>query len=80
MVTACLAGAATPLHAQRVEIMPFGGYRFGGDFFELIAGQQVDIDGAPAVGVVVNVPLGTASRSKGCSRSRRRWCRFQPGR
>ena len=42
---------------QHVEVGPIGGYRFGGDFFERITGQPVDLDGAPAVGVVVNVPL-----------------------
>lgn len=56
-VLACLAGHPAPLRAQAVEITPFGGYRFGGDFFELITGQPVDLDGAPAFGVAVNVPL-----------------------
>ena len=54
---ACLIGAAADLHAQSVEVTPFGGYRFGGDFFELITGRPVDVDGAPAVGVIVDVPL-----------------------
>src|SRR5262245_57161136 len=40
-----------------VELQPFGGYRFGGDFFELITGQRVDLDGAPVWGVAVDVPL-----------------------
>jgi hypothetical protein len=65
VVTACLAGRATPLYAQGVEIMPFGGYRFGGDFFELIAGQRVDVDGSPALGVVVNVPLSNGLQVEG---------------
>ena len=42
-------------HAQTVEVTPFAGYRFGGGFFERITGQPVDLDGAPAVGAVVNV-------------------------
>jgi hypothetical protein len=46
-----------PLHAQGVELMPFGGYRFGGDFFEIVAEGAVDLDGAPALGFVLNVPL-----------------------
>ena len=37
--------------------MPFGGYSFGGDFFEIVAEQAVDLDGAPALGFVLNVPL-----------------------
>ena len=56
-MTYLLAGSASPLLAQRVEVMPFGGYRFGGDFFELATGQRLDEDGAPAAGLVVNVPL-----------------------
>ena len=34
-----------------------GGYRFGGGFFERVTQQQVDLDGAPVFGIVVNVPL-----------------------
>ena len=44
-------------HAQTVEVSPFVGYRFGGGFFERITGQPVDLDGAPAVGAVVNLKL-----------------------
>jgi hypothetical protein len=51
---ACLPASAA---AQTVEIAPVGGYRFGGGFFERVTQQPVDLDGAPAVGVVVNVPL-----------------------
>jgi hypothetical protein len=65
MVTVCLAGRATPLYAQGVEIVPFGGYRFGGDFFEAMAGQRVDVDGSPALGVVVNVPLSDGFQVEG---------------
>ena len=42
-VVACLAGQASILSAQGVEVAPFGGYRFGGDFFEIITGQPVDL-------------------------------------
>jgi len=49
--------ACVPLRAQGVEVAPFGGYRFGGDFFEIVAGRPVDADGAPALGVVLDVPL-----------------------
>jgi hypothetical protein len=44
--------------AQPLEVMPFAGYRFGGDLFESAIGHPVDADGAPAVGAVVNIPLG----------------------
>jgi hypothetical protein len=54
-VTASLvAGEA---RAQTVEVTPFAGYRFGGSFFEIVTAQEVDLDGASTVGVVVNVPL-----------------------
>ncbi len=43
--------------AQAIEVAPFGGYRFGGDFFELVTAQPVDLDGAPSAGLVVDVPL-----------------------
>ena len=43
--------------AQTVEVAPHGGYRFGGDLFERVTGQPVDLDGAPVVGGVVNVAL-----------------------
>jgi hypothetical protein len=51
-----LAGVA-PGRAQGVEIAPIGGYRFGGDLFEIAAARPLDIDGAPALGVVFDVPL-----------------------
>ena len=53
------AGCASATHAQTVEIAPFGGYRVGGDFYELATGQPVDTDGAPSVGVLVNVEFGS---------------------
>ena len=52
-----LAGGAFPLAAQSLELAPFGGYRFGGEFFELVSEHPVDVDGAPAVGFVLNVPV-----------------------
>jgi hypothetical protein len=54
VATACFA---TSTAAQPVEIAPVGGYRFGGGFFEQVTQQQVDLDGAPVFGIVVNVPL-----------------------
>jgi len=44
-------------HAQTVEVTPWVGYRFGGDFFERITGQPVDLDGTRTVGGVVNVKV-----------------------
>jgi hypothetical protein len=51
---ACLPASAV---AQTVEIAPVYGYRFGGGFFERVTQQPIDLDGAPSVGVVVNVAL-----------------------
>jgi hypothetical protein len=51
---ACVPAIA---RAQTVEISPVGGYRFGGGFFERVTQQEVDLDGAPSVGVAVNVLL-----------------------
>jgi len=56
-VITCAVMNPPPLHAQGVELMPFGGYRFGGDFFEIVAEGAVDLDGAPALGVVLDVPM-----------------------
>jgi len=53
-VLALVAGQAATLGAQSFEVTPFGGYRFGGDFFELVTGQPVDLDGAPVFGVAVD--------------------------
>ena len=52
-----LAAVPARAAAQKVEIAPVGGYRFGGGFFEQVTQQQVDLDGAPAVGAVVGVAL-----------------------
>jgi hypothetical protein len=43
---------------QALEASPFIGYRFGGGFFERVTGQAVDLDGARAVGGVVDVRVG----------------------
>ena len=57
IAVACLAWQPLSASAQTVEVAPFGGYRLGGDFFERVTGQPVDLDGAPAVGAVVNVAM-----------------------
>ena len=56
-IVACAFCATAPAHAQGVEIAPFGGYRFGGDFFELITDRPVDLDGAVSFGAALDVPL-----------------------
>ena len=55
-LVACLLASTASASAQDFEITLFGGYRFGGDFFELLTQQPLDLDGAPTVGVAVDVP------------------------
>lgn len=43
--------------AQTVEVAPFAGYRVGGDFFERVTNQPVDLDGASTIGGVLNVAM-----------------------
>src|SRR4051794_8530780 len=62
---ACAIGHAPAASAQSFEVTPFGGYRFGGDFFELLTRQPIDNDGAPALGVAVDVPLGAGLQVEG---------------
>lgn len=57
--------------AQTFEVAPLAGYRFGNDLFELAANRSVDTDGAPVVGLAVNVAMwnglsfeGMVSRQK----------------
>jgi hypothetical protein len=52
-----LFAGAVPARAQGIEFTPMGGYRFGGDLFEDAAGRPLDIDGAPALGAVLDIPL-----------------------
>ena len=65
VIASCLLGAPSTVAAQAVEVTPFGGYRLGGDFFELVTEQPVDLDGAPALGVVVDVPLSNGFQIEG---------------
>src|SRR5262245_57918908 len=64
-IVAWLVGHASTSCAQGVEVTPLAGYGFGGDLFELVTEQPVDLDGAVAAGVVVDVPLGAALQSGG---------------
>jgi hypothetical protein len=55
IAVAAVAGAAD---AQTVSVTPFAGYRFGGDLYEELTATRLDLDGAPSVGVVVDVFTG----------------------
>lgn len=56
-IAAWMAGHASAASAQRVEVAPLFGLRVGGDFFELVTNQPVDLDASHAFGIVVDVPL-----------------------
>jgi hypothetical protein len=52
LVLSTLAHTAS---AQTLEVAPFGGYRFGGDLYEVSTGTSLDIDGAPSLGATLDV-------------------------
>jgi hypothetical protein len=56
VAAAFLAGA--PAGAQSLEVAPFGGYRFGGDLFEVYTGRPLDVDGAASYGVMLDLFVG----------------------
>jgi hypothetical protein len=64
-VAAGIIGSAGVASAQHVEVAPFAGYRFGGGFFEHITGYPVDLDGAPSLGVALDVPLPNGFQVEG---------------
>lgn len=53
----CAARAAEAQPTPQAEVTVFGGYRFGGEFYEIATGLPVDADGAVAFGVAVNIFL-----------------------
>ena len=61
LITALLVWWPAIVAAQTVELVPFGGYRFGGDLFEVAAGRELDSDGAATAGAVVDIALGGES-------------------
>ena len=56
-IAACTLLPVPPAWAQAVEIAPFAGYRFGGDFLEILTNTAQDVDGAPSLGITCDVPL-----------------------
>jgi hypothetical protein len=60
-----LAGPVAVPRAQGLELSPFYGYRFGGDFFALATHHPVDLDGAPAFGLALDVPLQNGLQLEG---------------
>jgi hypothetical protein len=58
-------GHAAVASAQNFEVAPVAGYRVGGGFFELVTGHPVDLDGAPSLGLALNVPLSNGLQVEG---------------
>jgi hypothetical protein len=56
-ILACAARGAEGQTLDGVEVTAFGGYRLGGEFYEIASGRPVDTDGAPAFGVLLNIPF-----------------------
>ena len=50
---------AAPVSAQTIEVAPFGGFRFGSALVDTINGRPIEVDGAPALGLIVDVPLAS---------------------
>jgi len=65
LIAALLLAGAAPVRAQGLEVAPIGGYRFSNDLFETAAGGRVDSDGAPALGVVFDVPMSGGMQFEG---------------
>jgi hypothetical protein len=53
----CVSRVVEGQTGDRVEVTAFGGYRFGGEFYEIASGRPVDADGAASFGVVLNIPF-----------------------
>jgi hypothetical protein len=77
VMAASVLGAA-PLHAQAVEVVPFGGFRFGSVLVDANTARPLEVDGAPAVGVTVDVPLSNGMQVEAAF-SRQRATIFAPG-
>src|SRR5262245_51139013 len=60
-----IVASAAPARAQAIELTPFGRFRSGGRFLETITGQPVELERAPAVGVIVNVPRARGTQIEG---------------
>jgi len=56
-IIALLSACAGRAFAQPAEVSVLGGYRFGGSLVEAAAPHRVDSDGAPAMGIVFDLPV-----------------------
>ncbi len=53
----CLLAALPGLCLARVEVTPFYGYQFGGDFEDAETGRSYDLDSGPCAGAQLNLDL-----------------------
>jgi hypothetical protein len=65
-VVVCLlaVGVASTAQAQRFELTPFGGWRFGGGFESLATGADLDLDGTFSYGLIFSIPWKAEHRSR----------------
>ncbi len=57
-------GVASTAQAQKFELTPFAGWRFGGGLEELATGADLDLDGAPSYGLILSIPWKAEYRSR----------------
>lgn len=78
LAAAIVPACAAPLRAQPIEVTPFGGFRFGSALVDVNTSRPLDVDGAPAVGVTVDVPLASGMQIEGAF-SHQKTTVFAPG-
>jgi len=62
---ALLLADVTQAGAQPIELSPFGGVRFGGDPFEVVATPAAVLDRRPAIGFIIDFPLSDGAQLEG---------------
>jgi len=62
LLVTCLAACAPHLCLAQVEVTPFYGYQFGGDFEDADTGQSYDLNGGPSAGAQLDIHLTEISQ------------------
>ena len=57
-------GITSTAEAQKFELTPFGGWRFGGGFESLETGADLDLDGTFSYGLIFSIPWKAEHRSR----------------
>ncbi len=67
VVIGCLfiLGGTSTAEAQKFELTPFGGWRFGGEFAEVGSGygNEINLDESPSFGLILGIPWDPIDRS-----------------